>query len=180
MMDEMRSAAINNKTVQAAAVAVPNYGECTEGYDTNFDGVCGDMVPFDYIFEMVFDENGELNLLRNYARFSEDLTYGSDDFILSEREFNNAYDVTALGVPFPFVNLGSAFSVVTDGKTLAYSFAPEYGQTAIWGYDNSNDNIDPTLHIAGITITSDDLDRDFKMIIDRTSGIPFEVDTIDF
>lgn len=176
MMDEMRGDALNNLAIPSAATATPSSICPSGGYDTNFDGICGDTVPFDYVFEMVFDSNGGLTTLRTYARFSDDQTYGSNDILLSEKDFNTAYEVSIQGKETASTPTPAIYSLVN--QTLAFSFAPGSGGAVIVKYNNTNPAED--IFIAGITMTSEDSQRDYNLIIDRTSGIPYEVDAIVF
>lgn len=176
MMDEMRVGALNSLAIPSSASAIPSAACPGGGYDTNFDGICGDTVPFSYVFEIIFDGNARLSTLRTYARFSEDQFFGADDISLSEKSFNTAYDVVIRTRATPAVP--SVPNYVLRDRTFAFSFAPVTQETGIWRYKGTTEI--NNLHMVGITVSSDEVANDFQMVMDKTSGIPSEVDSIDF
>ncbi|MDZ4244563.1 MAG: hypothetical protein U1D98_01440 [Candidatus Gracilibacteria bacterium] len=174
MMDEARSAAINLRSIPAAATAGPS-SDCQnpgqEGFDTNYDGICGDTIPFNYIFEMNYDGNSDLTI-RTYADFSDDQIYNTnEDILISQKvivgDYSFSYDYILLPPP------GSTYSEsAPTSKTYAYAFSPQDGASSIWYYSG----LTPVdLHMTEFHMHQNGLDRDFNLYIDRLSGIPEDV-----
>lgn len=176
MMDEMRSAAINLRAIPEAATAGPS-SACSSinepGFDTNYDGVCGDTVPFNYIFEMNYIGVNDLTI-RTYADFSNDQIYGVDDILISEKEivgdYSFDYDFSFIATPLT-TNNASNFGYMT----YAYAFSPQSGESAIWFYNNFTNNSISDLHMTTFNMTQNNLGREFSLYIDRLSGIPEDV-----
>ena len=170
MMNQMRSAALNSRVMPAAENIITSNINCPSGgFDTNFDGICGDITPYRYVFEMMYDSAGDLTL-RTYADFTDNSTFNSgQDILIEERAINGDYAFLNI------VSLVTSPEAYTQdfnptSKTYSFAFAPPYGEATMWRHDTVRED----LYQVVVRVNFPEFNRIFQILLDRVSGIPAE------
>jgi|GEM_PF-6574798 len=173
MMNSMRSAALNGRVMPEAANIFTGICSAQTGWDTNYDGICGDITPYAYVFNMEYDAAGALTL-RTYADFTNTNIYNQgQDILIDEREIEGDFQVTHAGTRYPLGSGGVPLSTPVN-ITYSYAFAYPYGELQMWSKTPTSTN-EVNLYIDEFTITQPEFNRTLIIRTDRATGIPMEL-----
>ncbi|MBT6068845.1 hypothetical protein HOG48_03745 [Candidatus Peregrinibacteria bacterium] len=160
--DEVRSAALNNKSLPEAA---------SFGVDTNYDGIPtdpsqpGDTVPFHYVLDLAYSAADEEMTLRLYAAFSEDHTYGGysgNDILIKEKTISGDYNWEFVGT-----SDGEELDAENSSDIYSFEFQPPFGDLQILDSSDAENYYDNLT----FTLNSPELMRAYSVYVIRNTGV---------